>query len=1624
MAHFDTAKLLSNLVDGSEEDDDELDPNDPNSINSRKRKAAGIPTRRKSKACDACHRLKAKCAGDQPCQRCSGLGEQCTYDRPSRRRGPKVAPELSASKRLKSLEALVRERTQQGIQQLLSNVPFAENGAPGALSPQPYFYPNVGYPYDPAFHISPNRYASGTVSSNPSDEFSAANIIHGLSRSSSGYGGGPQGDDVVMDWALPPPHVLHHLAVSMVARETFPTISQAKLLRLIAAHGQAPPGTRPPSIIPASAALGAYQLSRIPNPNQPESNANVAGMAAHYQSVACQLINISARCIEEEINGEGYGISDGMFARKGKDADKLTVLSCIIIQIILSSSTHTMRDADFYDSLALKLALKLKLNRETSEPTEGEAGDAWIEREESRRIWWMIFCDSAIMPAWDNQPTGFTEEDVEIHLPCPDPLFSDPLLPPPDPIPFQLAFRLLTPLGSAASPRSRSSSIPTPLTNFSPPGSSGTEKDLRSLFHSGRTGISGYTALLHGIAYRIMRLKRIQSFFVDGPALEACSNEEKNRLSGMLDTWYSALPDAVVEADRRAGREGGVEGVEPRSGVLFMLYHTYKVLLYGRWDVISMVYDDAWLMSPDFLLCVEHADRVTRLIELVTKPVLADDGTFGRGAAEMMRWANPYVIGVAVLMGSFVHAAVLRKLRLVNPGLYTSGAGNGKGQSNGETLETLEKTLIRKIELHISLVETLANKWGLKSGLWALMREELIHQKPDLEPSKSAFFKLDYGPGGKGLVGSDGMSSKKKRAKQIRDGFAIDATVPSPPSPIPGRVSQSVQIQQSSQSQPPTPTQIPREAEAPPVFTVILATPETIDDPHIQLNPRILMPLGAMRAARLKAGDIVVVSLFNGSKDNERDPVRLDDQMLDSGKEGHSGQDTGRTILGIAIAWPSFTISDIKSVSLPVHLRLALPTPNQETVLNVSIEAYARSVVEATHVKIQTPDGVEVDATTEAYIRTVLISFRHISTAVLLKIPIGTRAVTMSLDQIEPKPLDAATLTAYTFTSRTLLTFGTHDRMVNSGSVACTVPSLMDTAEDSDDDNGIDAFASVGGLDEQVRKVREVVEGGWASSTIGLRPPTGILLHGPPGTGKTVLARALAKHLQSAMSHSNKAECSAFSDRPRRAHFVHLNAPEVLGRFVGQAEQTLRSAFDRARWGADGRPPSDSPSLAPYSSPGGVLFIDELDALAPSRDSVTASDVDRRVVGALLTLMDGLGAPGEPQVVVVAATNRPGSIDPALRRAGRFDVEVEIGVPDERARLQILRVLLANVPNNVGEIDLKALAARAHGYVGADLAGVVREAGTRVVRDVAKGVRIVVELSAADLEVGMKVVGPSSMREVALEVPHVPWSSIAGQHTTKLRLREAVEWPLRHPQAFLRMGIRPPRGVLLYGPPGCSKTLMAKALATETGVNFMAVKGPEVMSMWVGESEKRVREVFERARKAGPAIVFFDEIDSIATRRTTTTSSSATTRVLSQLLVELDGISPLSNVTVVAATNRPDAIDPALLRPGRIDRMCYVGPPDLEARAEIFRMRIRGMKTCGDVNLAELVSRTNGYSGAECVAVCQEAAMAAMEENVDATEVCWRHFLSALEMVPSRITKEMLNFYDEFRQKSGLKSVD
>ncbi len=638
------------------------------------------------------------------------------------------------------------------------------------------------------------------------------------------------------------------------------------------------------------------------------------------------------------------------------------------------------------------------------------------------------------------------------------------------------------------------------------------------------------------------------------------------------------------------------------------------------------------------------------------------------------------------------------------------------------------------------------------------------------------------------------------------------------------------------------------------------------------------------------------------------------------------------------------------------------------------------------------------------------------------------------------------------------------------------------------------SYEDIGGLSDQIQKVREMIELPLRKPELfrklGIEPPKGILLYGPPGTGKTLLAKAVATEAN--------------------AHFIALNGPEIMSKFVGEAEEKLRKIFEEAR--------RNAPT---------IIFIDEIDAIAPKREEVIG-EVERRVVAQLLTLMDGLEARGD--VIVIAATNRPNAIDPALRRPGRFDREIELPVPDKRGRFEILQIHTRHVPldvydslervkkvveslvdemeraekalnkikkgesvssaieelsgemkeklskeseEKVGEVlereisyfealkELKKrlskvkniseakkvieespyvvkervetylrnhilweIAERTHGFVGADLAALVKEAAMKALRrvlpkidldkDVPEEVLEELVVKREDFEEALKEVRPSALREVFIEVPNIKWEDIGGLDTVKKKLREVVEYPLKHRDVFQSMGIEPPKGILLYGPPGTGKTLLAKAVATESEANFIAIKGPEILSKWVGESERAIREVFQKARQSAPTIIFIDEIDAIAPIRGLFPDSHVTDRIVNQLLTEMDGIAELKDVVVIAATNRPDIIDPSLLRPGRFDRIIYVPPPDKEARKSILRVHLRNVPT-ERVDLDKLSELTENYSGADLAALVREAVFKALEESgMKPTKVKMKHFEEALKEVRPSLDSETVKWYEEF----------
>ncbi|MGM0592146.1 MAG: CDC48 family AAA ATPase [Halobacteriota archaeon] len=554
-------------------------------------------------------------------------------------------------------------------------------------------------------------------------------------------------------------------------------------------------------------------------------------------------------------------------------------------------------------------------------------------------------------------------------------------------------------------------------------------------------------------------------------------------------------------------------------------------------------------------------------------------------------------------------------------------------------------------------------------------------------------------------------------------------------------------------------------------------------------------------------------------------------------------------------------------------------------------------------------------------------------------------------------------------------------------------------------------YEDIGGLDRELEQVREMIELPMRHpelfKRLGIEPPKGVLLHGPPGTGKTLIAKAVANEID--------------------AHFTTISGPEIMSKYYGESEEQLRDVFEEAS--------ENAPA---------IIFMDELDSIAPKR-SEAGGDVERRVVAQLLSLMDGLDERGE--VVVIGATNRLDAIDQALRRGGRFDREIEIGVPDRDGRKEILQVHTRNMPLT-DEIDLDAYADNTHGFVGADLESLAKEAAMNALRRIRPQLDLEAEeidteildsliVKESDFKEAMKGIEPSALREVFVEVPDVTWGDVGGLEGTKERLRETIQWPLEYPEVFQAMDMDAAKGVLLYGPPGTGKTLLAKAVANESESNFISIKGPELLSKWVGESEKGVREVFSKARENAPTVVFFDEIDAIATERGRNTGDSGVSeRVVSQLLTELDGLEALEDVVVIATTNRPDLIDSALLRPGRLDRHVHVPVPDEDARRAILDVHTRGKPLADDIDLDRLARQTDGYVGADIEALCREAAMAASREfitsvkpeeiveSVGNVRITMQHFEDALEEVGPSVTDETRERYAEIEERFQKSEVE
>jgi transitional endoplasmic reticulum ATPase len=554
-------------------------------------------------------------------------------------------------------------------------------------------------------------------------------------------------------------------------------------------------------------------------------------------------------------------------------------------------------------------------------------------------------------------------------------------------------------------------------------------------------------------------------------------------------------------------------------------------------------------------------------------------------------------------------------------------------------------------------------------------------------------------------------------------------------------------------------------------------------------------------------------------------------------------------------------------------------------------------------------------------------------------------------------------------------------------------------------------YEDIGGIKGQVSRVREMIELPLRHPELfrrlGVEAPKGVLLHGPPGTGKTLLAKAIANETN--------------------ASYYTIGGPEIMSKFYGESEEKLRNVFKQAE--------QNAPS---------IIFIDEIDSIAPNRDEVSG-EVERRIVAQLLSLMDGMSSRGK--VVVIGATNRINAIDPALRRPGRFDREIEIGVPDKEGRFEILQIHTRGMPLSK-DVDLEKLASMSHGFVGADLHALAKEAAMRSLRKVLPEIDLATESIPSEtlkkivvtmqdfLEV-IKEMEPSALREVFVEVPDVKWDDIGGLTTIKQELQEAVEWPLKYQGLFNHTDATPPKGILLYGPPGTGKTLIAKATANESEANFISIKGPELLSKWVGESEKGVREIFRKARQAAPCMIFFDEIDAITPARGGAGSDShVTERVISQLLTELDGLEILTNVVVIASTNRPDIIDPALLRPGRFDRLLYVAPPDDESRTQIFSIHTKKKPLADDVNIKDLVEKTKGYTGADIAALASAAVMLALREHItkykdpkeaedkkNELKITMHHFEEAMKKIRPLSVQE-ISMYEKIAERFGKPSLD
>jgi transitional endoplasmic reticulum ATPase len=724
----------------------------------------------------------------------------------------------------------------------------------------------------------------------------------------------------------------------------------------------------------------------------------------------------------------------------------------------------------------------------------------------------------------------------------------------------------------------------------------------------------------------------------------------------------------------------------------------------------------------------------------------------------------------------------------------------------------------------------------------------------------------------------------------------------------------------------------------------------------------------------------------NPDNDSEKKPKQITLRVLDARK-----RDVGRSIIRIdtetmneleistgdiveiigndisaAIAWPSYPQDQglgILRIDARLRKNIGLSIDEMATIQKADAKD-AKSILLTPHqVKIKS------NARFESFVKRRLLSF-PVTKDDLIYISIGiSREIAFKVTNIKPDEI-----------------------CIIKQSTALHISES--TQEEVPQGIAFITYENVGGLDQEINRIRELVELPLKHpelfNRLGIEPPKGVLLRGPPGCGKTLLAKAVANE--------------------SAAHFISINGPEIMSKFYGESEKKLRSLFKEAE------------DKAPT-----VVFIDELDAIAPKRETVTG-EVERRVVAQMLALMDGLQSRG--RVLVIGATNRPNALDPALRRPGRFDREIEIKVPDEKGRLEILHIHTRNMPLE-DDVVLAEFAKQTHGYVGADIAALCRESAMVALRrylpeidpnseeipiDILEKIRI----TKSDFEIAKREIIPSGVREVFIEVPDVRWSDAGGLEEVKQALKEAVEWPIKAPETFIKMGTSPQKGVLLYGPPGCGKTLLARAVATESEANFISLKGPEVLSKWVGESEKAIREIFRKAKMASPCIIFIDEIDSIATSRSFgNDSSGVTNRVLSQLLSELDGLEGTNGLVFIAATNAPHMLDLALMRPGRLDRFCHVPAPNDADKKKIYEIFLSKLYKGKDIDIDAIVENSKDYSGADIEMHCKAAAFNAMGEGgiLKARKVKMIHFEQARSKIHPSCTREIRETYENFEAK-------